>query len=232
MIRPCHTADDRALSLAVVSDFPFAPAGVAALLKPYDQRVRVEQLIGVLPPRGAFDVVLLDVIGCTAHLLKRAINETGAAVLLFSDADGREQIDKAVRVGAAGFVTTTAGGSEILAAVETAAGVLHRSAPSSETDSKETWPGQHLGLTSRESEVVSLIVCGMSNKDIASEMYLSINSIKSYIRTGYRKMGVTSRSQAVLWGLEHGLRVEQLPSPIRLSPVLQRGTPTGTRHRT
>lgn len=74
------------------------------------------------------------------------------------------------------------------------------------------WPGQHKGLTPRESEVLSLIVSGLSNHDIAHRIYVSINSVKSYVRSAYRKMGVSSRSQAVVWGLEHGFRVEQLRS--------------------
>jgi DNA-binding CsgD family transcriptional regulator len=44
----------------------------------------------------------------------------------------------------------------------------------------------------------------MSNQQVAQELYLSINSIKTYIRTMYRKIGAESRSQAVIWGLKHG----------------------------
>jgi hypothetical protein len=42
--------------------------------------------------------------------------------------------------------------------------------------------------------------------DVAATTFLSLNSIKSYIRTTYRKIGVTSRTQAVLWGFEHGVK--------------------------
>ena len=40
--------------------------------------------------------------------------------------------------------------------------------------------------------------------EIAERSYLSINSVKTYIRTAYRKLGLSRRSQAVRWGLEHG----------------------------
>lgn len=60
------------------------------------------------------------------------------------------------------------------------------------------------GLNTREAAILSLICAGRSNQDIAAELYLSPNSIKTYIRTAYRKMGVDSRSQAVLWGVERG----------------------------
>jgi two-component system, NarL family, response regulator LiaR len=38
---------------------------------------------------------------------------------------------------------------------------------------------------------------------------LSINSIKSYIRSAYRKIGVTSRSRAILWGIDHGFQPDR-----------------------
>lgn len=57
----------------------------------------------------------------------------------------------------------------------------------------------------REYEVLELIVEGLSNQEIAQHLYLGINTIKSYVRTTYRKIRVTKRSQAVRWGLLHGL---------------------------
>ena len=68
------------------------------------------------------------------------------------------------------------------------------------------WPGRGAGLTAREAEIIALITQGLSNQEIAQRSYLSINSVKTYIRTAYRKMGVASRSQAVLWGVKHGFR--------------------------
>ena len=49
-----------------------------------------------------------------------------------------------------------------------------------------------------------MITQGLDNQSIADRASISINSLKSYIRSAYRKMGVTSRSQAVLWGVRHG----------------------------
>ena len=57
--------------------------------------------------------------------------------------------------------------------------------------------------------MVALIAQGVSNQEIAQRSYLSINSVKSYIRAAYRKMGVDSRTKAVLWGMEHGLTPER-----------------------
>ena len=66
--------------------------------------------------------------------------------------------------------------------------------------------GETEGLTERESEILALITQAHSNADIARLTCLSINSIKTYIRGLYRKIGVQTRPQAVLWGIEHGFR--------------------------
>lgn len=65
--------------------------------------------------------------------------------------------------------------------------------------------GREHGLTLRESQVLALITHGMTNLEIAEATYLSINSVKTYIRSAYRKMGVERRTQAVLWGLARGM---------------------------
>ncbi len=66
----------------------------------------------------------------------------------------------------------------------------------------EKWP-----LTQRETEVLAMIASGRANREIAEETNLSINSVKSYIRGAYAKIEVSSRSQAVLWAIQHGLLV-------------------------
>ncbi len=70
--------------------------------------------------------------------------------------------------------------------------------------------GQAELLTPREAEIVALITRGLDNFSIARETSLSINSVKSHIRSAYRKMGVSSRSQAVLWGVRNGY-LDELP---------------------
>ena len=57
------------------------------------------------------------------------------------------------------------------------------------------WPGREEGLTAREAEVLSLITMGLSNQEIAERTLLSLNSIKSYIRSAYRKIDVDSPLQ-------------------------------------
>ncbi|CAN5386080.1 hypothetical protein BH11ACT8_BH11ACT8_34920 [soil metagenome] len=73
-------------------------------------------------------------------------------------------------------------------------------------------------LTPREHDVIALVARGLSNQDIADELYLSINSVKTYIRSAYRKMGVTRRPNAIIWAAQHGLL--QISTPVvALPPV-------------
>ncbi|WP_134741011.1 helix-turn-helix transcriptional regulator [Nocardioides sp. 503] len=60
-------------------------------------------------------------------------------------------------------------------------------------------------LSGRESEIIAMIGHGYSNQEIAETLVLSINSVKTYIRTAYGKIGVSSRSQAVIWAMARSL---------------------------
>lgn len=206
------TAASRPLRLVVVNDFPVVTAGVAALLEPYAQRVEVEQAVGGPPSTRQVDVLLLDTFGHPepASRLTEVMTQTEAAVLVYGWADSQEQVDAALRLGAAGFLSKRVDAEAIVEAVEAAASGRPVAVPSvpDRGGAMAAWPGQDVGLTPRESEVLSLIVSGMSNQDVAERIYLSINSVKTYIRSAYRKMGVTSRSRAVLWGIEHGFHVD------------------------
>jgi DNA-binding NarL/FixJ family response regulator len=117
-------------------------------------------------------------------------------------------IESARRHGAHGYLSKTLPARELVAALEAVhsgqtvvseAPPRARSAPG-----QPNWPGRGEGLSDREAEIPALITQGKSNADIARLTYLSPNTVKSYIRTIYRKLGVGSRTQAVLWGVQHG----------------------------
>ena len=201
--------------VAVVNDYPIVTAGVAALLRPLRHRVRVEEFPGSLPPRGGVDVVLFDPFGHPEPevRLTEILNHTGATVLVYGWAREQDQIQAALQIGAAGFLSKTVRAEEIVEAVEAVhAGQILTTEPTDDSEAMPAWPGDSQGLTARESEILSLIVAGLSNKEIAEVCYLSINSVKTYIRTAYRKMGVQTRARAVLWGVQHGFELGDDPA--------------------
>lgn len=58
-------------------------------------------------------------------------------------------------------------------------------------------------LTARESEILGLVASGLSNTQIAEATQVSINSVKSFIRSAYRKIGAEKRGEAIAWFREH-----------------------------
>ncbi len=67
------------------------------------------------------------------------------------------------------------------------------------------------GLTQREVAILELIAAGLTNRQIAAHLYVSINTVKTYVRTAYRRIGAQSRSQAVIWALGQGLGPQAEP---------------------
>lgn len=66
-------------------------------------------------------------------------------------------------------------------------------------------PAQAQGLTAREREVMELIAEGLSNRAIASRLYIAEKTVKNHINHLYSKLGVTSRAQAIaLWRARRG----------------------------
>lgn len=118
--------------------------------------------------------------------------------------------------GAARVLTLDADAMKILAELRSAS-VQRIEEPAVTAEGDET-AGHHRedpasALSPRELQVVSGICRGLSNAEIGVEVFLGINTIKTYIRNAYRKMGVETRSQAVIWGIEHGLgRSQARPS--------------------
>ena len=58
------------------------------------------------------------------------------------------------------------------------------------------WPGREIGLTERESELLSLLSTGMTNRELGTHLYVSENTIKTQLRHLYAKLDVRKRAQA------------------------------------
>ena len=69
---------------------------------------------------------------------------------------------------------------------------------------KVATPNSH-GLTLRESDVLRLLTRGLSSALIAEQLFISLTTVNSHIRTIYNKLGVSSRSAATRYALEHRL---------------------------
>jgi NarL family two-component system response regulator LiaR len=206
------------IRLAIVNDYEIVVAGVAAMLAPHRDRVQVVELDSGLPVVSDVDVVLYDTFGQVQGDgvdLDELVRGNGARVVIFSWNVQPDLVERAIVRGASGYLSKSMSAEEVVEAVEAVhAGeiVLPPSHGDDEPGAVGGWPGREIGLTAREAEVLALITQGLSNQEIAERSYLSINSVKTYIRTAYRKIGVTRRSQAVGWGMRNGFEPDRVRS--------------------
>jgi DNA-binding NarL/FixJ family response regulator len=195
--------------VAVVSPLDVVTSGLTAMLEMHPDRVKVVELstgFGSDDP----DVILYDAFGLhegDGSDLEFYVKETTAAVLVVSQDLRPDLASRALARGADGFFSLGIDDDDLVAAVISATAWAEDDADApgaTDVEQVEARLGRDVGLTQREIDVLTLITQGLSNQEIAETSYLSINSVKTYIRSAYRRIGVTSRSQAVVWCLQHG----------------------------
>jgi DNA-binding NarL/FixJ family response regulator len=159
------------------------------------------------PATGEPDVLLYDVAGLAEGVtdeLDHWVKETASTVVALTRPLRPDLGALALERGAEALVPLSGTGEEILDVVLSAlAGTLEDSSIALAAE-QETRLGADAGLSQRETDVLRLVVLGLSNQEVAEELSLSINSIKTYIRSAYRKIGVTTRAQVVAWCVRHG----------------------------
>jgi len=201
--------------------------GLVAMLQSSETPFAVTTAAPVLADRhfAEPDVVLFDVIlmqeGDTTDL-DLWLKDTATTVIAI-DRTLRPDLGAQARTHGVEWSITLAVSAEELVQVilEAVAGRLEESGIAEEWDPVD-FVGQDIGLSRREADVLGLVVEGLSNQEIAARLYLSINSVKTYIRTAYRKAGVATRGQAVAWAIQEGgfqrgysaPRVEQQHAPM------------------
>ena len=210
-------ASTRPLRIAIVNDYEMVVAGVAAMLAPHAEHVAVVELDSRLPVLSDVDVILYDTFGQVQGDgvdLAELVDGGDARVVIFSWNTQPDLVQRALAKGAAGYLSKAMTGAEIVAALQAIEAGEQVIPDFVDTDGRSAERRvarpRAPGLTAREAEVLALITQGLSNQEIAERTYLSINSVKTYIRTAYRKIGVTRRAQAVVWGMKHGFEPDRV----------------------
>lgn len=191
---------DQPIRLAIVSRQEVVARGLTAMLADYPQRVTVTALSSVYSKALGVDVVLYDTLGLhnsDGAELDHLVKNTDAKVLIYSRDMRPDLRARAIAKGCPAWVSMSIRAEDLVEAVElTAAG---KSLPD-----QEERLGNEAGLSPREVETLALITQGLSNQEIADRLFLTVNTLKSHIRQAYRKIGATSRAQAVAWCMQHG----------------------------
>lgn len=212
------------IRLVLVDDHEMVIEGLKAMLASFSNRVSVVgQAVGSERALGVVDAVDPDIVLCDVRMqgssgldLCRALCERhpGRKVVMLSVYDDEQYLFQALRVGASGYLLKGISSDDLVRQLEAVysgsrvidAGLAARTADTAERLVRdEFWPGARLGLTKRESEILSYMVAGMSNRGIARELVIGDQTVKTHSSSIYRKLGVTDRTAAVATAIREGI---------------------------
>jgi len=164
------------------------------------------------------DVVLMDVrmprLDGIAAVRRIVASRAATRALMLTTFDLDDYVFDALRAGASGFLLKDAPPEDLVAAVRLVAAGEALLAPSVtrrviEEFARRPAPardgGTHDSLTARELEVLRLVARGMTNDEIAAELFLSRTTVKTHVARVLAKLDLRDRVQAVVHAYEHGL---------------------------
>ncbi len=210
--------------LVLVDDHEMVIEGLKAMLAAFGDRVCVvghavgaERALGVISDLDP-DIVLCDVRmqGTSGLDLCLALRERDPErkVVMLSVYDDEQYLFQALRVGASGYLLKSISSDELvrqLELVRTGATAIDPGLAARAVDTAarlqrdEFWPGARQGLTQRESEILSYVVAGLSNRGIANKLIIGDETVKTHLSSIYRKLGVSDRTGAVATALREGI---------------------------
>jgi DNA-binding NarL/FixJ family response regulator len=203
--------------IAVLNDYEVVVRGVVGMLIPYRDRVVVVECDSAVPTLSDVDVVLFDTFSRFPGEgidLAAQMSAGETKVVVFAWAAEPSCVALALAQGAAGYLSKCVTALQLVEALE----AVHRGETVTipipgqcAAHGPGDWPGRSVGLSAREAEALAWVAGGLRNEQVGEKLHVSINTVKSNIRSAYRKIGVSTRSQAVVWALEHGF----VPKPER-----------------
>src|ERR1700712_545385 len=216
------------MKVLLVDDHPLVLPRLPAMIQELDPDVRVTAVGSAAAARAAlladsdFDLVLLDLqLGDArgfAVLLEMRKAHPALPVVVISASDRASDVIQAIDLGAMGFVPKRASNDTLVDALRlvmaggiyvpamhlgSQAGPSNRSSspaiPVAETATYQVTPSfEDLGLTPRQADVLTQLLQGKPNKEIARRLGLSVETVKDHVQAVLRALGVSSRTQAVL----------------------------------
>jgi len=208
------------VTILLADDEPLVRSGLRAILESEDDLVvvgeaadgaEVPSAVGRLRP----DLVLMDVrmpridgIEATRRLLAGV--GPHPKVLVVTTFENDEYVYEALRAGASGFVLKRAPAEEIVQTIRTTMTGDALVFPRAIRSLAETYgppPDNAVaraGLTDREQDVLRLVAAGRSNAEIAAELYLGVETVKTHVAAILAKLGARDRTQAAIAAYESG----------------------------
>ncbi len=217
------------MKVLVAEDHPITRQGICKLLEDEgnftvigeasDGEEAVQMVADLQPDVVIMDVAMPKLNGIEATRQIKLIRPS-TAVLILSAYDDDEYVFGLLEAGAAGYLLKTASGDELTRAIR----AVHKGEPVldpmitrkvinrfrfPDKIRRAAKPSEH--LSDREIDIIKLAARGMTNKEIADKLHLSRRTVEGNLRSIFNKLGVGSRTEAVLHGLRKGwLTLEEL----------------------
>jgi DNA-binding NarL/FixJ family response regulator len=217
-------ATDGPVRIVLVDDHEMVIEGLKAMLIAFSDRVQVVgQAVGAERARGVIEELKPDIVLCDVRMqgssgldlcLDLRERDPEQKVVMLSVYDDEQYLFQAMRVGACGYLLKSISSDELVRQLEFVRGGETAIDPGMAARAVDTaariqrdefWPGARHGLSQRESEILSYVVSGLSNRGIATKLVIGDETVKSHLRSIYRKLGVSDRTGAVATALREGI---------------------------
>jgi DNA-binding NarL/FixJ family response regulator len=207
------------IRLLIADDHELVRTGLVSLLGGTEIEIVAQAASGpeavAMAKQHTPDVVLLDIRMNDTDGLS-AIEEIrrdvpNAKIVMLSTYDNPTYMARANAMGAHDYVLKGASQEQLVGAIRAAFegrapseyGELAKVAGTMATRNKQ--PGAEVQLTQRETQVLRHLALGLSNKEIAQSLSISIETVKEHVQHLLRKMDVADRTQAAVWAVRNGL---------------------------
>lgn len=190
-----------------------ATEGIEVVGEVDNGRDAVTKALHLRPDVCLFDIQMpeLDGIAATRQIAGPQVDQP-LKVVIITTFDLDEYVYGALQAGAIGFLLKNAGPEVLLAAIRAAANgdslispevttrlLEHLVVPSAPSASAES------PLTDRETDVIACVARGLSNAEVASELHVSVSTVKAHVAASMAKLGARNRVELVIWAYEHAL---------------------------
>ncbi len=220
-------ADDQELVRTGLRMILDAQPGIEVVGEAGDGRAAVDLARRLRPDVCLFDIRMpeLDGIEATRLLAGPAVDDP-IPVVVITTFDVDEYVYAALRAGARGFLLKDAGAAMLSQAVQAAAAGDALIAPSvtarllgAFADAEPSAAQGHLvdPLTEREEQVLASVARGLTNSEIADELYITLSTVKTHVAALMAKLGVRNRVELAIWAYQTRRVGDRRPDPVERS---------------
>lgn len=203
------------ITIAILNDYELVVAGVRGMLEPYADRVRVvETVVGTSDVDRDVDIALYDTFGRVDvgkdRLTSLVANPHVGRVVIYTTSMPPEFIPELFDLGASACLSKSLPAPDLVRLLERVNEGEETVAMRNNGGSAHFVPAD-LKLSYRESEVLALLSQGLRNRAIAKSLYVGEETVKSHLKSIYRKLGVSTRGEAIAAAFRHPSFAEPKP---------------------